>query len=263
MRLGKEFSCMSIGGTPYREGIFSTWNDPAKFGLFYQAALMTRRGDVARSEHLLAVTVDQFERKDFPNTGAIAEACRVGGEYEGYPAKDADARIRLGEPHPALSDTEVRSDTGELYRSWVKEYGSIDTPRTKAVYGSLAKNGCIELDGMSVKATTTFAVVALSSLTDSAISASDNMLLTAVGRARNHGAQFESNQMLDYGTNPIEIEVIEADVAIRTEQQTLSVWAISAEGFYVGRIPAVYEEGWFKFTLGKNFPSMYYLIRAE
>ena len=35
-----------MGGVPYREGIFSVWNDPAKFGLFYHSALMLRRGDV-------------------------------------------------------------------------------------------------------------------------------------------------------------------------------------------------------------------------
>ena len=41
--LGKEVSSSAIG-VPYREGIFSTWNDPAKFGLFCHAALITRRG---------------------------------------------------------------------------------------------------------------------------------------------------------------------------------------------------------------------------
>ena len=44
--LGKETSGSAIGGVAYREGIFSTWNDPSKFGLFYHAALITRRHDV-------------------------------------------------------------------------------------------------------------------------------------------------------------------------------------------------------------------------
>ncbi|MEE1042815.1 MAG: hypothetical protein UH854_02510, partial [Clostridia bacterium] len=37
--LGKEIASEKIGNTPYRQGIFSTWNDPAKFGLFYHSAL--------------------------------------------------------------------------------------------------------------------------------------------------------------------------------------------------------------------------------
>ena len=38
-----------VAGVPYREGIFSVWNDPAKFGLFYHSALILRRGDVIRA----------------------------------------------------------------------------------------------------------------------------------------------------------------------------------------------------------------------
>ena len=30
---------------PYRSGIFDAFNDPSRFGLFYHAALMLRRGD--------------------------------------------------------------------------------------------------------------------------------------------------------------------------------------------------------------------------
>ena len=53
--LGKEITARSIGNVPYREGIFATWNDPAKFGLFYHAALILRRGDVRRADTALAV----------------------------------------------------------------------------------------------------------------------------------------------------------------------------------------------------------------
>lgn len=261
--LGKEFSCASIGGVPYREGIFSTWNDPAKFGLFYHAALMTRRGDIAKSEQTTAVRIDQFERNDFPNVDALAECMRVGSDYQEYPAGSAQNHIRLGESLAQITDEDVRSDTGELYRNWKKEYGTIDSGRTKVAYGALRKNGEICLNGMKVTSQTRFAVIALSSLTNANIDCTDNMLLTTVGHARNKNAQFENDQLIDYGTGPIEIEVIEADIAIRTEQKNLCVWAISAEGYYVGRVPAQYQDGWLRFTLGKNYPSMYYLIRTE
>ena len=58
--LGKEGSSQTIGGISYREGIFSTWNDPAKFGLFYHAALITRRGDVSPAKNKIAVKVDDL-----------------------------------------------------------------------------------------------------------------------------------------------------------------------------------------------------------
>ena len=158
---------------------------------------------------------------------------------------------------------EVRSDNGEMYRSWAKNYGTINTDRTKCAYGFLQKNGKIELSGLTIDCKTDFAVIAMSSLTDKRIEESDNILLTTVGRAVNTGAKFNGEQMLDYGQPPILIEVIEVDISLKTEYSTLKVWTVNAEGFYAGAIPATYENGTLKFTLGKEFPSMYYLIQAE
>ena len=59
---------------------------------------------------------------------------------------------------------EVTSDTGEMYRSWEKNYGTIDTDMTKCAYGFLGKNSPIKLKGLTIASKTDFAV-ALSSLT--------------------------------------------------------------------------------------------------
>ena len=139
----------------------------------------------------------------------------------------------------------------------------IDAPRTKAIYGFLGKNGEIRADGLSVQAKTDYAVIALSSLTDEDISSSDNLLLTTVGRAQNTGMQYEDDQMYDPGHAPVLIEVIEADVAIRTRRTDLICWAVNAEGYFVGKVPSQYEAGWLKLSLGQTMPSMYYLIQAE
>ena len=69
--------------------------------------------------------------------------------------------------------------------------------------------------------------------------------------------------MYDYGKPPITVEVIEADIAIKTERHDLIVWAVNAEGYFVGKVPARYEDGCLKFTVGKTMPSAYYLIQAE
>lgn len=73
----------------------------------------------------------------------------------------------------------------------------------------------------------------------------------------------EPTGMLDYGRAPIQAEVIEADIEIETKQKALRVWAISPEGLYVGKVPATYEDGKLKFSLGKTMCSMYYLIQAD
>ena len=78
------------------------------------------------------------------------------------------------------ADDEVASDTGELWRSWKKGYGWIDTPRTKVAYGLLGAAGPIQLDGLALESATDFATIALSSLTDDPLERSASMLLTAV-----------------------------------------------------------------------------------
>ena len=252
--LGKEMSAEKIGNVPYRQGIFSAWNDPAKFGLFYHAALITRRGDVSPAKSFRTVTPLSKSEHDW---NAVNHSIEQTGIVTDYSFETEHA------PSPAYDGCEVLSDTGELYRNWDKNYGWIDTPRTKCVYGFLLKNGRQSLKGVSVDCRTDFAVIAMSSLTDEALDTTDNILLTAVGRAKNTGSRFEGELMLDIGKPPVLIEVIEAEIAIDTVHPGMVVWAISAEGYYIGTVPSVYEDGKLKFTIGKQSQSMYYLIVKE
>ncbi len=261
--LGKEVSSPTIGGISYREGIFSTWNDPAKFGLFYHAALILRRGDVSVGcgEKIGINGSYNAEHKKAPAYLCASEKCRIANVAAS--TEGADRIISVDDTIVDLADGEVRSDTGELYRSWDKGYGTIDTQRTKCAYGSLSDIGRIELDGMSIDCKTDFAVIAASSLTNDSLDTTDNILLTAVGRAENTDAKFEGEQMLEYGRPPILVEVIEADIELRTDKTTLAVWAVNAEGFYVGRIPVTYKDGKAKFKIGDTHKSIYYLIYSE
>ena len=59
-------------------------------------------------------------------------------------------------------------------------------------------------------------------------------------------------------------EVIEADISIKTQRTDLQVWGVNAEGFYAGRVPTTYEDGWLQFEVGDiNNPAAYYLIVKE
>jgi len=263
--LGKEASSMTIGNVPYREGLFTTWNDPAKFGLFYHAALITRRGDVKESPVSYAMHInDLLDPETAQTIDGLTEYARAGVCFDGIESGKADHVVEQGAaPVVDCTKEEITSVTGELYRNRAKGYGTIDTDRTKVAYGFLGKNGEVAVKGMSVKAETDFAVVALSSLTNAAICSSDNLLLSTVGRAKNTNMWFEDGQMYDFGEPPILVEVIEAEISIKTERRDLIVWAVNAEGYFVGKVPATYEDGCIKFTTGKTMPSAYYLIQAE
>jgi len=262
--LGQETSS-PIGGAPMRQGVYTTALDPAKYGLFYHAALITRRGDIKESETSTEVLVHDLMTGERNGPVALkhgSELEKIGVLFEDeQPVAD-----RVVEPHENVVPdgiTEIRSTTRELYRNWKKQYGAIDSERTKAVYGFLGKNGKLDVRGMSVEAKTDFAVVALSSLTDASIEASDSLLLTTIGRVRNTDMRYEDGQVYDIGHAPVVVEVIKAEVAIRTKRTDLICWAVNAEGYYVGKVPARYEDGCLKLTLGQTMPSMYYLIQSE
>ena len=89
------------------------------------------------------------------------------------------------------------------------------------------------------------------------------MLLSTIGRARNTGAQFDGEKMIDIGHAPIVSEVIEADISIRTKYDDLTVWAVNSDGYYVGKLPTTYADGWMKFHTGNHYPAQYYLIVKE
>jgi hypothetical protein len=263
----------TINGITYRNH-FDSYNDPAKFGLFYHAALLFRRGDVRKA--LKSVAVDARDESgatllkrphEVPALRGLVEQHRVGMLLPGVETGDAE-RIPYDKQVIAEDAGEVASDTGELWRSWKKRYGWIDTPRTKAAYGFLGKAGVIKLKGLQLKVTTDFATIALSSLTDDAIGESDSMLLSAVGRCDNSGVKFDKTgrHQLDYGHEPVLIEPIEANLKLTTSRSNLRVWVISDKGETVVKLKTVYMDGALSFDIGPqpwcNPSTMYYLLRV-
>jgi len=283
--LGKEVSSETIGSVGYREGIFSTWNDPAKFGMFYHAAIITRREDVQPSPNKVTVRIEDLNADQKQNPGTLTqpskkaliastELCRIGVDYEGTCPDAVPDNLPLVD----LEKGEVLSDTGELYRSWKKRFGTVDTPKTKVVYGRLNTVGEIRLKGLSLRCDNDYAVIALSSLeNDKDLSECDSILLTAVGKVENTDMKSSLApeeiqpkdglapymQLDDFGKPPILCEVIESEIRLDTKWTNLAVWAVNAEGLYSGRIPVRYEDGKALFTIGKDYPSIYYLIQAE
>ena len=272
--IGKEMST-TIAGVPHREGIFSTWNDPAKFGLFYHAALMLRRSDISPADKKVAVSMKLYD-KNGPTFNNLLEQHRAASAFGTELPENYDEIVDGNQPYPRPEPGFLRSDNGQMWRDLNKMIGVIDTPRTKVFYGHLGrgnmssssrvrKSSYIDTDTVSVDCITDFAVVAMSSLTDEPIHKTDNILLTTIGRARNTDMLFDGEKLLDVGKPPILAEVIEADVKIKTEHgQDMKVWGINAEGYYSGQVVTTYEDGYLCFHLGDEAnASCYYLIVKE
>ncbi|MBQ7565527.1 MAG: hypothetical protein IJT18_00250 [Oscillospiraceae bacterium] len=268
--LGKEYSSATLGGVPYREGIFSCWNDPAVYGLFYHSALMVRRADVAQAKKLVGVRVPPAIVFPGAAFGSAADCHRVAALLDGMSEDGCDIVLDAKEKLPREDPNRIVSDNGQIWRDLKNKFSGIDTERTKIVYGRLGKvsqgvtpQAGTEVTGMKVESRTDFAVIALSSLNDTPICKSGNMLLTAVGRTRNTDMQFDGERLVDYGHGPIEAEAVCATITLETERTDLRVWGINAEGYYCGRVPAKFEDGKMIFTLGDQFPCVYYLVNAE
>ncbi len=273
--LGKELSS-PVAGVPYREGIFSVWNDPAKFGLFYHAALITRRCDVTPANKKVAVNGNGIVSSKNIAFNTLLEQHQAHSVFDNKLPEGYDELVQDADRYPVPTPGKFVSDNGQLWRDLKAQVGAVDTERTKVLYGMLgmgakkasskkATNRSFKVEGLEVTCLTDFAVVALSSLTDDPIEKSDNMLLSTIGRARNTGAQFDGDKMLEVGQAPIMAEVIEAEIRIRTDiGDKLKVWGVNAEGFYAGLQPTTYEDGWLSFPVGDELnPACYYLIVKE
>uniref|UniRef100_UPI003562D890 hypothetical protein n=1 Tax=Mariniphaga sediminis TaxID=1628158 RepID=UPI003562D890 len=252
----------ALNGVYYRGGLFDTFNDPAKFGLFYHAALIIRRGDFRPAEKTVNIKLDDLLSRHGKALLLTAEKHKVKSVLPGMVSK-GDIIVHPDEAVVDPEKREVLSDTKQLYRNLNKKIGWLDSPKTKAVYGFVGKEGEINLNKVNFEIKTDFATVAISSLNDAPISSSDNMLLTAVGRAENTNSKYnnEHTQILDIGHGPVQVEVIEAAIEITTDKKNLRVMSVNPQGMITGYMPSEYKEGVFRFEIGKEFQSMYYLIQ--
>lgn len=286
-RLGRDV----VLGDSYYRGTFDTYNDPAKFGLFYHAALMLRRHDIQEAKEWVAIRFPDHAAvqniiypKDVPGVmaGDVYQH-KVSVHLDGM-EPFADREIPYDMPagsHIELSDAgdltivtnenyeppkRLVSDTGELIRDLEHSIGTVDSPNTKAVYGFIGGHE-LKLHDVTIKAETDFAVIAMSTLTDDPICSSENILLTTVGRVKNTGYTDEAlpnghRRVTNHGTAPVLVEAIEAQIRIRTPHRNFHVTSIDEDGYITGRIPVRYEGDELVFEVGKEFAQMYYLIQT-
>jgi len=237
-------------------GAFETFNDPARFGLFPAAALAYRRGDVAEArEHVTvaipperAVTSPSPSPWNIPALGRLPEEHRTTVSVAG----ETDGEAVPFDSQPASTGDTLVSDTGELKRHLADQgYGTIDTSRSQAAYGWLGEAGEIELGDVTLKVSTPYATVAVSSLTDAPIRSAEKLLVSAVGRAENTSFSYDlfRTKAVDRGRGPILIEPIEGTVSVALPQAAWKVIPIASDGSRGAALPARYADGKLTFAL--------------
>ena len=252
-------------------GSFETFNDPACFGLFPAAALAFRRGDVTPARRMVRVFIPEkdalsehspspWSATAFHGTTDVA-AVRVVVA----PKPPAGDSLLYSRPGPAAGHDIRQSRTGEMEHCLSKRLLRIDTPRTQAVTGFLQAAGTVTTRDASIEATTEFATVALSSLTNRPIAASPRILLTAVGRAENTGFAYTilRNKMLNSGAGPILIDPVRAKISLNTAIEHPCVIPIRPDGTLGSPLPVTRRHGRLHFTIGPDSRTIFYQIEEN
>lgn len=266
--VGRE-TTTQIGGSQSREGIFTIWNDWARFGLFAHAALMLRRGDIRPADRKVALIPDEsiYEETAQAYRDGV-EICKLAVTLDGSLPEGYDEVISESDHIPSADPNMLVSCTGEMKRHLTRQVGIIDTDRSKIVYGKLPSAAApgMEMDGIQIKATTTFGVIALASLSDDPIATSENMLLSAIGIIRNDGQICDGDHLGEFGNAPIMAELIQATIRLKTVHgDRIKVWGINDKSSYVKQMPVTVEEdGYISFKIGDpEAPAMYYLVYKD
>jgi hypothetical protein len=265
--------CHSAAPPPdYITGYFETFNDPALFGLFPHAALLYRRGDAAGARKRIGVKLGSRDEAVLNPIGAglgallAVETHRMEVLLPGRQATGVDEVV--GRDEGGARANPIRSDTGEYERHFETEgqrgYAVIRTPRTAAAYGFLGGRGGIDAGAAAFDIATDFATVAVSSLTEEAIAESDDLLVTAVGRAENNRQVFDliHRRLVSSGEGPIMVEPIRGVVTIRTRRKDLRCHALDAEGRAMAEVKLAPTRDGLELRLGDGPKTCYWRIRA-
>lgn len=225
--------------TPVIGDHFDITQDPVKIAQMPVGAAIFLRGDVSAARQVATRSYSKEE---------IDESARLPRKYQPYFSPGFDTTLPLihgsrvscidcksvKAPVPPASNPIV-SDTGEL--SWSTRDGSdgliaIDAPRTQGLVGFVRANERIKTTHLSAEVKNDFASITLTSLDGKAIHNSNSMLLTAVGRTQNTGAEWNERRtmMTKWGTAPTLIEPIKGWVTLRDVDGVLAVYATPLDG---------------------------------
>jgi hypothetical protein len=224
--------------------------DPSRGGLMPAAALAFRQGHIspARSNYCLMLSREQlFDRDVNPKTSATIRTLIEQSRFTvGLPAvkelswikptvppKNATIVTDLDHDFIPAQQSFVRSDTGELLRSWKYGVQTINTPKTQAVSGWIGGK-TLQLADATIVVDNPKAVVALTSIDDLPLSTSREILITTIARV-----VMNPSDQLPYLSEPVRSTIV-----LRTKSADLQLWALGPSGKPVHRSkPEVGSDG--------------------
>lgn len=215
---------------------------PVMAGTFPAAALLYRRGDVREADAVVREmldlkdlyamkgsgtaspdALDELRKKDLPQGAVIPGAvdrydplaCYVGRVVQAFGVETGQSFQRDLSGFIDRRQKIIRSLTGEL--TW--DYGTgivrINTPRSQAAAGFLARAGKIDLADVVIESSNEFGSILVISLDGAPLPTSKRILIQAMTEERPYGFKADGGRITDLGSGPFGIRRIEARVSLK------------------------------------------------
>lgn len=213
-----------------------TWMMPGEIGQSPAAALQFRRGDltpgpvvvrqVSSDEDVLALKgtgIVEGKNVDFRIAEApkAADASQLAafdpltyfaGRVERSFAKDAKPVSQDLSKHIDHGARTVRSVTGQLAWNYGAGLLTVDSPKSQAASGFLAKAGALKLADLTIESAMEYGTVHVISLDDQPLAKAKRILVQAFSEEKMYGFKAEKGVIKDVGRTPINVRDIQATV---------------------------------------------------
>lgn len=259
---------------------------PSTAGTFPAAALLYRRGDVKEPQPVVRLVIgredlfslsgktgstaealDALRKKDIPAArkasaaaAVDALACYVGPVTRSFDEKAAPIAAYLSRYIDRAGKT-VTSVTGELRWDYGAGLVGVNTPRTQAAAGFLAKAGPLKLANVTIDCRNEYAAVIVTSLDDLPLARSRKILIQAMTDDRPYGFRAPGGRIADLGSAPFGIRFIDATVMLRLASAgRAKVVALDENGYATDKpVQAAAEDAALKINLARD--AIYHVVQ--
>ncbi len=242
-----------------------TWMMPGEMGQSPAAALQYRRGDltpgpvvvrqVSSDEDVLALKgtgivegknvdfriVEAPKASDASQLSAFDSLTYFAGRVERCFVKEPKDAKPIAQDLSKFIDhgaKTVRSVTGQLAWNYGTGLLTVDSPKSQAVTGFLAKAGVVKLADLTIESAMEYGTVHVISLDDQPLAKSKKILIQAFSEEKMYGFKAENGVIKDVGRSPINVRDIQATVTF-TSGAGLKAQALDLNGYVREAVPVV------------------------
>lgn len=257
-------------------GSFDMLANPPQTLQFPAVAALWHRQDVREADVIAESLYDQEsvfgvneDRKPVPIAAAL-----VGKVGYRFVAQRREPVVKDIRPYWDPQKRVARSMTGELTWNAAEGFVTVNTPRTQAWIGFLARaKDSSSLRTVTLRSPTNFGAVYVTAMDgQTPIESARRLLVTAVGPARNTGMKYETTEQMsplgmpysrlrDAGKAPILLEAVTGQVEIRSRLAgQFKAWALDAVGNRVREVPLAAKAHTVLLEMQPEFKTVYYEI---